>query len=81
MLLEVGWLSNPQALMGAFAMLVVQLAFTYSPWMNRIFQTQPLGIDSWLRIFAVAGISMGIVELEKWIRFTWRGKRPAWQND
>jgi cation-transporting P-type ATPase F len=40
--------------------------------MNTAFQSAPIGIESWLRILAVAILVMLVVEIEKW--FTRRGK-------
>ena len=55
-------------LAGIAAMVAVQIAFTYLPFMNIAFHTGPLDADAWLRILAVAfGASM-IVALEKWLR-------------
>jgi magnesium-transporting ATPase (P-type) len=65
----VGFLGNRLALLGVAIMIVLQLLFTYAPVMNALFHTAPLGIESWLRIAAVAGAAFAAVELEKWIRF------------
>jgi Ca2+-transporting ATPase len=72
---RVGWLTNRWALAGAAAMLGAQLLFTYSPVMNRLFHTAPLGLDSWLRIAGVALAAFVAVEIEKWIRYG--GRRGA----
>ena len=37
--------------------------------MNRLFHTAPIGVESWLRIAAVAVAASVAVEIEKWIRF------------
>lgn len=66
---SIGFLTNRLALLGALAMILAQLAFTYLPLMNRLFQTTPLGIDAWLKILAVAAFAFAAVEVEKWLRF------------
>lgn len=68
-LLSIGLFSNRFALLGAAAMIVAQLLFTYAPLMNHLFHTTPLGPDSWLRIGAVAILSFLAIEFEKWVRF------------
>jgi cation-transporting ATPase F len=65
----VSLLGNRLALLGVASMIGLQLFFTYTPVMNTLFHSAPLGIQSWLRIAAVAGIAFAAVELEKWIRF------------
>lgn len=64
-----GLTTNRAVLLGALTMALAQLAFTYTPWMNGLFHTHALGIDSWIRILAIALLSFLAVELEKWIRF------------
>jgi Ca2+-transporting ATPase len=66
---KIGLFSNRPALVGAVGMLGLQLLLTYSPLMNRLFHTAPIGIASWLRIAAVTLVAFAVVELEKWIRF------------
>jgi magnesium-transporting ATPase (P-type) len=65
----IGLLTNRWTIVGSLAMLGAQLLFTYLPLMNKLFHTAPIGLESWLRIIAVAGVSFAAVELEKWIRF------------
>jgi len=66
---SVGLFGNRLVLCGAFAMLGAQLLFTYTPLMNKLFHTAPIGAESWLRIAAVAVTAFAAVEFEKWIRF------------
>ncbi|MCI0744059.1 MAG: HAD-IC family P-type ATPase [Verrucomicrobia subdivision 3 bacterium] len=65
----VGVFSNRWLLAGVAAMLAGQLLFTYSPVMNRLFGSAPLGIESWLRVLAIAIATYAIVGFEKWVRF------------
>lgn len=66
--LSVGFFSNPWVFAGAGIMVLLQIAFTYLPFMNRAFQSQPIGIASWLRILAVSVIVLIVVEIEKKVR-------------
>jgi Ca2+-transporting ATPase len=61
--------SNPWLFAGVAAMTVVQLVFTYSPFMNRVFGSAPITLDAWLRIIATSGIVYCIIGFEKWIRY------------
>ena len=65
---EIGVFTNRWVLGGAGAMIAAQLAFTYAPWMNRLFHSAPIGGGTWLRILAVAGVAFAAVEFEKWLR-------------
>jgi cation-transporting ATPase F len=67
-LFQVGLFSNKFALAGAAAMILLQLFFTYSPLMNRLFQSVPLDADVWLGIIGVAALSFVAVEIEKRLR-------------
>lgn len=68
-LFSIGLFTNSLALAGSCAMIALQVAFTYAPFMNHLFGTTALDFQTWLRIFAVAMVSFVVVELEKWIRF------------
>lgn len=47
---------------------IAQLAITYLPTMNRVFQTAPLGAGAWLRIAGLAGVISLAVAGEKYLR-------------
>ncbi len=68
-LLAIGPFTNLWANVGALAMVMAQLLFTYAPTMNKLFHTAPIGAESWLYIAAVAAAVFVAVEFEKWIRF------------
>lgn len=65
---SVGPLSNHWVLMGCAAMVLVQIGFTYLPFMNSIFYSSPIGMSSWGRILLAALGAYFIVEVEKAIR-------------
>ena len=52
--------------------IVAQLAFTYAPFMNALFDSAPLGLADGALIIAIGFASMVILELEKMI-----GRRRA----
>ena len=67
---SIGWLSNPWVWFGSGLMLALQMAFTYIPVFNEIFQTAPIGILEWSWILAVAAICAATVEAAKWLQFS-----------
>ena len=46
-------------------MILLQIAFTYIPVMNEIFQSKPIGIDSWLKIIGVSLVTFTLIEIKK----------------
>jgi Ca2+-transporting ATPase len=68
---KIGLFTNPWAIGGTALMMAFQLAYTYVPMMNRFFQSAPIDLYAWLRIFAVGIAAYIIVGIEKWLR---RGK-------
>jgi cation-transporting P-type ATPase F len=77
-LLSIGIFSNPWAIYGSAAMIASQLLYTYAPFMNTIFQSAPIGINSWLRILAISAIIYLIVGIEKMItnRLQRKSRKP-----
>ncbi|MEG9326313.1 cation-transporting P-type ATPase [Salinimicrobium catena] len=70
---EIGWFSNMWVYYGAFAMLVLQLIFIHTPFMNNLFHSAPIGLSSWVRIM-LAGLGLFlIVFVEKMIRRKFTG--------
>lgn len=50
--------------MAAFTLLVLQALFSYTAPMQSLFQTVPLALDDWARIFAF-GLFVFLAEIEK----------------
>ena len=65
---KIGFFSNPWAIGGTALMMALQLAYTYVPIMNRFFQSAPIDLYAWLRVFAVGIAAYIIVGIEKWLR-------------
>ena len=65
---DLGLFSNRWLLGGVTSMVALQLAFTYWPPMNRLFDTAPIDAGTWLKILAAATATWVIVETEKAIR-------------
>jgi hypothetical protein len=50
-------------------MAVLQLLLTYTPLMNRLFATAPIGMQEWLEIFAVGLLASLVVGIDKrWVQ-------------
>jgi len=65
---RIGIFSNPWVLVGSGIMIVLQLLYTYAPFMNKIFQSAPISGRDWLIIIVIALAVYGIIGLEKWLR-------------
>lgn len=60
---EIGWLSNPWVLAGIAGALLLQLVFTYAPFMHVLFDTAPVGWLPWLLGVGYALLAYGVVDL------------------
>ena len=64
---QLGFFSNPWILGGAVTMFLLQMAYTYLPVMNRLFQSAPVTLAVWGRTGAAGFIVFLMVEIEKWL--------------
>ncbi len=62
---EIGFFANRPALWGVALMLVLQVLFTTSPIMNRLFQSRPLSWQTWAVIMLFGVVLYTIIEIEK----------------
>jgi len=65
---EIGFFSNRWLLAGVLGMVILQLLFTYSPLMNKLFQTAPIGMIEWAQILLVSCTIYFSVKFEKFYR-------------
>jgi magnesium-transporting ATPase (P-type) len=65
---QIGFFTNPWAIGGALLMVLIQAAYTYLPFMNELFGSQPISAVLWLDILVVSLAAFVIIETEKWIR-------------
>lgn len=65
---RIGLFTNRWIIVGATVQGVAQLALTYLPPMNAVFGTQPIGVDTWLRILAIATLAAAVVAVDKRLR-------------
>jgi cation-transporting P-type ATPase F len=61
----IGVFTNKWIIAGITSMICLQLLFTYTPLMNRFFQSAPIDIYSWLRILAAGFAVYMIVGIQK----------------
>ena len=66
-----GVLGTPVVLISVTAVVVLQLLFTYAPFMGRFFETRPIGIAEIWPVLVTGAVLFGILEIEKAIRRTW----------
>jgi len=62
-----GVMGTRAVLAGLAVVALAQLAFTYLPVMQRLFETRPLGADDLAWLAGVAVAALGVLELEKWL--------------
>lgn len=62
-----GLFGSRPVLLAIGLVVLFQILFTYAPFMQQLFGTEPLALRHWLLLIAVAVTVLFIVELEKWI--------------
>ncbi|HET6568239.1 MAG TPA: HAD-IC family P-type ATPase [Rhodothermales bacterium] len=66
--LKIGLWTNPWVYVGIVALLAMQAAFVYLPFMNKLFSSVPLEADAWVRATVVALAVLPVISIEKWWR-------------
>jgi Ca2+-transporting ATPase len=64
---KIGFFKNRWLWLGILGMVLLQILFTYAPFMQSIFSTDALGFGEWWRILVFSLVSFVIVEFEKWL--------------
>jgi calcium-translocating P-type ATPase len=67
-IVKIGLFSNPSIFAGILALLAMQLAFIYVPFMNALFGSAGLNADAWMKSVLVAAIVLPVISAEKWLR-------------
>ena len=65
---RIGVFSNRWLILGVTLMIGLQLLLTYSPAMNLLFGTTPIGFSEWAWILAGGFTIFVVVGVEKWLR-------------
>ncbi|WP_164103659.1 cation-transporting P-type ATPase [Candidatus Laterigemmans baculatus] len=74
---EVGLWTNRWIILGVSTMIALQLAFTYLPLMNHLFNSAPIGWDAWWRILLTGAATYATVGAEKLLRRKWAARRQT----
>lgn len=64
---RIGVFSNPWVWAGAGVMLLLQLAWTYVPFMNRLFHTAPIPWTWWVWFTAAGFVVFALIEVKKMV--------------
>ena len=67
-IISLGLFTNLWVFGGVSMMLLIQLGYTYLPFMNRLFASSPISGRSWLYILLTGCVTFFIVEGEKRLR-------------
>ncbi|MEV0947234.1 HAD-IC family P-type ATPase [Rhodococcus sp. NPDC049939] len=65
---RLGFFTNRWVLIGVTVQVIAQAAITYLPSANVIFDTAPVGWDTWIRVAAIAVVATAIVAVDKRLR-------------
>ena len=65
---KLGVFSNRWLMLGVVAMALLQVLFTYSPAMNHLFGSAPLGFAEWAWILTGGMVIYTVLGTEKWLR-------------
>lgn len=65
---QLGLFTNPWVIGGAVVMVLIQMLFTYAPFMNRLFGSAPMSLILWIDVIAVSLVAFAIIEFEKLVR-------------
>ncbi|MBA3973575.1 MAG: carbonate dehydratase [Candidatus Solibacter sp.] len=68
-----GVFSNRWLLGGVSVMILLQLGYTYLPFMNTAFQSAPISLDQWGLILGASWVIWTAVGFEKWLRRRFAG--------
>ncbi len=63
-----GSLGTPAVLLGVGGTVILQLAFTYAPFMQRLFDTRAVSLGDGLAVIALGAVMFVVVEAEKRVR-------------
>ena len=64
-ILKIGLFSNLFIWAGVFLMLILQILYTYTPLMNKLFHSEPISLVDWVLCVSVGIFILVIIEVEK----------------
>lgn len=72
-----GLLGNRWVLVSIATCAVLQMLYTYSSPLQKLFGSTPLGLEDWLLVLLAASLVLIGSELEKWLIRHFQGRRPG----
>ncbi len=69
--LKINLLNNRWMILGIIGMILLQLAFTYLPFMNRVFFSAPISLIAWAEVLGIATFTFFFIEFVKWLERRW----------
>jgi Ca2+-transporting ATPase len=69
---NIGVISNPTVFLGIGILLVLQLSYVYLPFMNQLFGSSALSLQSWVESALCGAIVLPVITIEKIIRNRWK---------
>jgi Ca2+-transporting ATPase len=72
---KIGVFSNSAVLLGVSATIILQLIYTYAPFMHLAFQSASLSASDWIPILSIGLSIYLLVELEKYLTYKYLQKR------
>jgi len=69
---NIGVFSNPTVFLGIGILLVLQLSYVYLPFMNQLFGSSALSLQSWVESALYGAIVLPVITIEKIIRNRWK---------
>lgn len=64
---HIGLMGTPAVWLAVGVVVVLQLALTYTPWLNQAFELKPATVDDWVFILSQGIILLIVLEIEKWL--------------
>lgn len=65
---QIGVFTNRWLLGGWLVMVVLQLLFTYAPFMHVVLASAPIGLRAWGPVVGWSLLTFGLIETDKWVR-------------
>jgi P-type Ca2+ transporter type 2C len=66
-------LGNPYLFFGVIIALAIHVIALYTPFLQVVLGTEPVALETWVTLFALAVILLPVMEIHKW---TWRRRYP-----
>ena len=70
-------LGNPLLFFGTLTAQAVHIAAMYTPGLSTVLGAQPVTLNHWLELLAVASCILLTMEIHKWLRFVWSGRQAS----